>query len=180
FALTWTAAHPLDLWTVNVPILPVANTNFGQPGRYLYRYQLWWTAPLGQRSLVTLWFTDPFARETDIGLLSAVTVGETPTPFSWTDANYKTPDLDDLVVYELQVEEFADNFDRVIQQLPYLESLGVNCLELMPVTSVKLDFDWGYGPLHYFAPNERFGGPDGLKRLVDACHARGIAVILDV
>jgi len=50
----------------------------------------------------------------------------------------------------------------------------------MPVTSVKLDFDWGYGPLHYFAPNARFGGVDGLKRLVDACHAVGMAVILDV
>lgn len=180
FALSWTEGNPLNLWTANVPIQPVANTNFGQPGRYLYRYQLWWTATLGQRSLVTLWFTDPFARETDIGLLSAVTVANTPSSFAWTDANYKTPELDDLIVYELQVEEFADSFDGVIQQLPYLEGLGVNCLELMPVTSVKLDFDWGYGPLHYFAPNERFGGPNGLKRLIDACHARGIAVILDV
>jgi 1,4-alpha-glucan branching enzyme len=50
----------------------------------------------------------------------------------------------------------------------------------MPVTSVKLDFDWGYGPLHYFAPNARLGGGEGLKRLVNACHAVNIAVILDV
>src|SRR5262249_11123315 len=57
---------------------------------------------------------------------------------------------------------------------------GVNCLELMPVTSPKLDFDWDYGPLHYFSPSAHFGGPDGLRRLVDACHHSGIAVILDV
>ena len=180
FPLNFAADHPLGLWTAEVPISPVANTNFGQPGIYLYRYQLWWTSPSSGRQLVTLWFTDPFARRTDIGLLSAIAIPVSRDEFQWTDASYKTPELDDLVVYELQVEEFADSFDGVIRQLPYLESLGVNCLELMPVTSVKLDFDWGYGPLHYFAPNERFGGPAGLKRLVDTCHASGIAVILDV
>src|SRR5260370_31385874 len=47
----------------------------------------------------------------------------------------------------------------------------------MPVTSLQLDFDWGYGPLHYFAPNERWGGVQGLKRLVNACHAAGVAAI---
>jgi 1,4-alpha-glucan branching enzyme len=103
-----------------------------------------------------------------------------PSPFVWTDAAYKTPELDDLIVYELQVEEFNDTFDGVIDRLTYLQSLGVNCLELMPVTSVKLDFDWGYGPLHYFSPSAHIGGPDGLRRLVDACHAVNIAVILDV
>ncbi len=178
--LYWVNGHPLDLWTATVAIQPIANTNFGQPGIYLYRYQLWWTPSAGTRQLVTLWFTDPFAHETDIGLLSAVTLGTSPDNFDWMDANYKTPELDDLIVYELQVEEFADTFEGVVQQLPYLQSLGVNCLELMPATSVKLDFDWGYGPIHYFAPNQRFGGPDGLKRLVNACHGAGVAVILDV
>lgn len=180
FPLNWVSGHPLDLWTATIPVQPIAHTNFGQPGAYVYRYQLWFTPAGGTRQLVTLWFTDPFARETDIGLLSAVTLATPPNAFPWSDANYKTPELDDLLVYELQVEEFADTFDGVAQQLTYLQSLGVNCLELMPVTSVKLDFDWGYGPLHYFAPNQRFGGGDGLKRLVDACHAAGMAVILDV
>lgn len=62
----------------------------------------------------------------------------------------------------------------------YLKSLGVNCVELMPVTSTKLDFDWGYGPLHYFAPHSSFGGGAGLMALIDACHEQGVAVILDV
>lgn len=89
-------------------------------------------------------------------------------------------ELQDLIVYELQVEEFNDTFDGAIDRLDYLVSLGVNCLELMPVTSPKVDFDWGYGPLYHFAPSARFGGTDGLKRLVDAAHSRAIAVILDV
>ena len=89
------------------------------------------------------------------------------------------PELADLVVYELHVEEFNATFQGVIDRLPYLKSLGVTCLELMPVTSLKLDFDWGYGPLHYLAPNQRWGEA-GLKHLVDSCHAEGVAVILDV
>lgn len=180
FDLDWDSTHPLDLWTKTLPIAAVAGTHFGSEGVYLYRFQLYFTPPGGSRQLVTLWFTDPFARATDIGRLSAFTLAKSPTAFPWTDAAYKTPQLDDLVVYELQVEEFNDTFDGVVERLDYLHGLGINCLELMPVTSVKLDFDWGYGPLHYFAPNARFGGSDGLKRLVNACHAAGIAVILDV
>jgi maltooligosyltrehalose trehalohydrolase len=174
FALTCNS-RPLDLWTHDLTIQEVPGTHFGKEGIYLYRYQLWWN---GQ--LLTRWFTDPFARATDIGSLSAFVLTRVDIPFPWTDQAYKTPELDDLVVYELQVEEFNDTFDGVVERLPYLQSLGVNCLELMPVTSVKTDFDWGYGPLHYFAPHARFGGPAGLKRLVDACHAAGMAVILDV
>jgi maltooligosyltrehalose trehalohydrolase len=180
FPLKWNAGHPLDLWSATVPVQPVAGTNFGKDGLYLYRFQLWWTTPAGTRQLITRWFTDPFARQTEIGLLSAVMVSSTGTPFAWTDAAYKTPELDDLIVYELQVEQFNDTFDGVIERLTYLQSLGVNCLELMPVTSNKLDFDWGYGPLHYFSPSAHFGGPDGLRRLVDACHQSKMAVIVDV
>jgi len=178
--LLWNNGHPLDLWSATVPVQPIVGTHFGSEGVYLYRFQLWFTPPGGQRQLVTRWFTDPFARQTDIGLLSAVQLARNPAPFAWTDASYRTPGLDDLIVYELQVEEFNDSFDGVIDRLTYLQSLGVNCLELMPVGSAKLDFDWGYGPLHYFAPSAHIGGPDGLRRLVDASHAVNIAVILDV
>jgi 1,4-alpha-glucan branching enzyme len=179
FTLDWQSGHPLDLWSRTVPIVPVPNTRSGQEGIYLYRYQLWRRTG-SKRKLITLWFTDPFARATDIGRLSAFSLAPLTTSFAWTDTAYKTPELDDLVVYELQVEQFNDTLDGTIDRLTYLQSLGVNCLELMPVTSMKLDFDWGYGPLHYFAPSARFGGPDALKRLVDAAHAVGIAVILDV
>jgi 1,4-alpha-glucan branching enzyme len=179
FTLDWQAGHPLDLWSQTVAIAPVPNSRFGREGVYLYRYQLWHRTG-SDRRLITLWFTDPFARATDIGRLSAFTLAPLTASFGWTDSAYRTPELDDLVVYELQVEEFNDTFDGLIDRLTYLQSLGVNCVELMPVTSMKMDFDWGYGPLHYFAPSARFGGPEGLKRLVDAAHAAGIAVILDV
>jgi maltooligosyltrehalose trehalohydrolase len=180
FPLQWQAGSALDLWSANVSINPVAGTNFGNEGDYLYRYQLQWT-PAGQPTkVVTKWFVDPFARATDIGELSAFTLTKTPAPFSWTDSGYKTPELSDLIVYELHIEQFNDTFDGIIDRLDYLQSLGVNCLELMPVMSHKLDFDWGYGPLHYFNASAHFGGEDGLKRLVNACHARGVAVILDV
>jgi maltooligosyltrehalose trehalohydrolase len=180
YSLAWTAGSALDLWTVTTPITPVAGTSLGLPGRHLYRFELWWTPAGGTRQQVSPWITDPFAREAEIGNMAAFMLDATPTPFQWTDANWKTPELDDLVVYELQVEEFNATFDGVVDRLTYLQSLGVNCIELMPVYSLKLDFDWGYGPLYYFAPYLRFGGIDGLKRLVDAAHAQGIAVILDV
>lgn len=181
FSLAAVAGHPTGLWQTSEPIPLVTNTHFGQPGIYLYRYQLWRRMPgNAPPQLVTRWFTDPFARATEIGDLAAFATPGFIPEFPWTDDDWKVPDLSDLVVYELHVEEFNDTFDGVAERLPYLKSLGVTCLELMPVTSLKLDFDWGYGPLHYFAPNERWGGSQGLKRLIDACHNAGVAVILDV
>lgn len=178
--LNLVAGSPNNLWQANVTIPPQPNTSFGQRGTYLYRYQLWQNRPGIGRNLVTRWFTDPFARSTDeVGQFATFTTPAVP-PFPWTDQGWRVPELDDLVVYELQTEEFNGTFDGIIERLPYLHSLGVNCLELMPVTSLKLDFDWGYGPLHYFAPNERWGGIQGLKELINTCHANGVAVILDM
>ncbi len=175
FPLILVDGSPKNLWQADVTIPVKPGTQFGQPGTYLYRYQL-----LKNQQVITSWFTDPFARATDVGDLSAfITPGFVPD-FVWEDDAWKVPELENLVVYELHVEEFNSTFDGVIERLPYLKSLGVTCLELMPVTSLKLDFDWGYGPLHYFAPNERWGGVQGLKRLVNACHKAGVAVILDV
>jgi 1,4-alpha-glucan branching enzyme len=179
--MAWMAGSTLDLWTATATLDPDPNSHYGQDGLYLYRFQLWWAPAVGPRQLITQWFPDPFARETDLGMLSAVScTHEPPAPFEWTDAAWRTPELDSLVVYEAQVEQFNDTFAGTADRIVYLKSLGVNCIELMPVTSTKLDFDWGYGPLHYFAPHSAFGGVAGLKELVDACHAHGIAVILDV
>jgi 1,4-alpha-glucan branching enzyme len=168
--------HPYDLWdcTVNLAWEADGRSSFGRTGNYLYRYQL---RRGGQ--VITEWFPDPFARATGPGSLSEFTVPETLTEFTWDDAGFKVPELDDLIVYELQVEEFNDNFQGVIDRIPYLKGLGVNALELMPVTSIRQEFDWGYGPLHFFAPEERFGREPSLKTLVNACHQNGIAVILD-
>jgi maltooligosyltrehalose trehalohydrolase len=175
-ALAFDPAHALGLWSLTLDLASVSPPpgNFGQPGQYLYRYELFRN---GQ--VVTKVFLDPFAVENGPGLLAAFTVGATQ-PFQWTDAQYKTPALDDLIVYELNVAQFYGSFDGVVGRLDYLEGLGVNCLELMPVTPVKHEFDWGYGPIGYFAPEDYLGGSQGLKRLVDAAHQRKMAVILDV
>ncbi|MEP6916741.1 MAG: alpha-amylase family glycosyl hydrolase, partial [Acidobacteriota bacterium] len=175
--LVFQAGHPLDLWRLVVDLTAVApppGSHLGASGQYLYRFEL---HRHGQ--VVTKVFLDPFATENGPGLLGAFTIGPQP-PFPWTDAGYRTPALDDLIVYELNVPQFYGTFAGVIERLDYLEGLGVNCLSLMPVTPVKHEFDWGYGPLGYFAPEDYLGGGDGLKRLVDAAHARGIALILDV
>jgi maltooligosyltrehalose trehalohydrolase len=182
FPLQQVTGSAYNRWQTDQALLtPVPGTHFGQPGTYLYRYQLLRLEPSsGASRIVTRWFTDPFALKTDVGELSAFNTPGLEPDFVWTDADWRTPEIDDLIVYELHVEEFNSTFDGVVERLDYLRALGVNCLELMPVTSLKVDFDWGYGPLHYFAPNERWGGPAGLKRLIDACHAAGVAVILDV
>jgi 1,4-alpha-glucan branching enzyme len=182
FPLAPVSDDPNGFWRADVHIpVGVGGNSFGLPGTYLYRYRLLRGGSPTTLKVVTSWFTDPFARATDeVGELSAFTTPESVPDFTWGDGAWKVPDLADLVVYELHVEQFNSTFDGVVDRLAYLQGLGVNCLELMPVTSLKLDFDWGYGPLHYLAPNERWGGAGGLKHLVDACHAVDIAVILDV
>jgi len=176
-ALAFDAAHPLGLWSVSVDLAATAapaGSHFGTPGAYLYRFEL----SRGSQ-IVTRVFLDPFATVNGPGLLSAFSVGPAAL-FPWSDGAYRTPPLDELILYELNVAEFAGTFDGVVDRLDYLEGLGVNGLSLMPVTPVKHEFDWGYGPLGYFAPEDYLGGPDALKRLVDAAHARNIAVVLDV
>lgn len=84
-----------------------------------------------------------------------------------------------MVVYEVNVREFNTDFDGLTRQLDYVKALGVNVLELMPISNVKETVEWGYTPLDYFAPDERLGGPLGFKRLVNAAHERDIAVLLD-
>ncbi|MGH8017714.1 MAG: alpha-amylase family glycosyl hydrolase [Opitutaceae bacterium] len=174
FFLDWVNGSEHDLWTATVPLAPEPLSRFGQQGTHLYRFQL-------QRGGedVTLWFADPFGRAAGIGTLSAFTIDDPEPPFGWTDGDFTVSEIDDTVVYELNVREFNRDFDGAVQQLGYLADLGVNVLELMPVTNVKEDVEWGYTPIGYFAPDERLGGPNGLKRLVNAAHAHGIAVILD-
>jgi 1,4-alpha-glucan branching enzyme len=174
FFLNWVNGSPLDRWEATIPLRPDPATHFGTTGTYLYRFQL-----LRHGRDVTFWFADPFGRAAGLGTLSAFSVDPTATPFAWTDAAFRVPEIDVMVVYELNVREFNRDFQGVIDQLDYIASLGVNVLELMPVTNVKEEVEWGYTPLGYFAPDERLGGPLGMKRLVDAAHARGIAVILD-
>lgn len=100
----------------------------------------------------------------------------------WTDAAWRGVELKDQIQYELHVGTFTPQgtFAGVASKLDYLAGLGVNAIELMPVQPFPGARNWGYDGVMWHAVHEAYGGPDELKRLVDAAHAKGIAVILDV
>lgn len=104
------------------------------------------------------------------------------TAFPWTDEAWSGVALRDLVVYELHVGAFtpAGTFEGVIEELDRLAELGITALELMPVCAFPGDRNWGYDGVYPYAVQVSYGGPEGLKRLVDVAHARGLAVLLDV
>ncbi len=102
--------------------------------------------------------------------------------FEWSDAGWRAPPLAAAVIAEIHVGTFtpAGTFDAVIGKLDHLVALGITHLELMPVAEFPGERGWGYDGVNLFAPHHAYGGPHGLKRLVDACHHRGLAVLLDV
>ncbi len=102
--------------------------------------------------------------------------------FSWTDEKWNQPPLASAIIYELHVGTFTPGgtFEAAIERLDYLKDLGVTHLELMPVGEFIGDRNWGYDGVDIYAPHHAYGGPQGLKRLVNACHERALAVLLDV
>jgi malto-oligosyltrehalose trehalohydrolase len=102
--------------------------------------------------------------------------------FRWTDGRWRGGALHGTVIYELHVGTFTaeGTFDAAIGRLDHLRDLGVHTVELMPVAAFPGHHGWGYDGINLWAVHEPYGGPDGLKRFVDACHARGLAVLLDV
>ena len=105
-----------------------------------------------------------------------------PDAFQWNDEKWRGLAFSDYVLYELHVGTFTPEgtFDGVIGKLPYLKELGVTAIELMPVAAFPGRWNWGYDGVSPFAVFAGYGGPEGLKRLVDAAHAQGLAVVLDV
>ena len=105
-----------------------------------------------------------------------------PNSYQWNDRRWRGIPLEQYIFYELHVGTFTPNgtFDGVISRLDYLVELGITAVELMPVAQFPGERNWGYDGTFPFAPQNSYGGPDGLKRLVDACHAKGVAVVLDV
>ncbi|WP_420119014.1 malto-oligosyltrehalose trehalohydrolase [Micromonospora sp.] len=102
--------------------------------------------------------------------------------FAWTDQGWTGRQLPGSILYELHVGTFTPEgtFDAAIDRLDHLVDLGVDLIELLPVNAFNGEHNWGYDGVCWFAPHEPYGGPDGLKRLVDAAHAKGLGVILDV
>ncbi len=114
-----------------------------------------------------------------------VTVIQTNKPkYTWGDhtLNFQRPNRNNLVIYELWVYDYTTNrsLKGLMNRLDYIQNLGVNAIELMPVTEFDGNYNWGYSPNHYFALDKAYGTPEMFKQFVDQCHLRGIAVILDM
>jgi maltooligosyltrehalose trehalohydrolase len=124
---------------------------------------------------------DPGSRHQPDGVHGASAVVE-PGWDGWTDRGWRGHDLAEAVLYELHVGTFTPEgtFDAAITRLDHLVELGVTAIELMPVAEFTGDRGWGYDGVDLYAAHHAYGGPRGLDRLVDACHARGIAVVVDV
>ena len=162
-----------DLWSVDVP---------GVPNNAQYKYFI----------NNTHWWKDPRSRMvTQSGYQSgsANSIVYPPQAFNWAGDTRLPVTQSELVIHQLHVGAFHDppgggspgKFTDVIAKLDHLTNLGINAIELLPISEFPGDYSWGYNPADIFAvENTGYGGPDGLKNLVKAAHARGIRVILDM
>ena len=124
---------------------------------------------------------DPVSRWQPHGVHGASRVAD-PGAFPWQDEGWTGIAMPDFVIYELHVGTFTPSgtFDAIIPRLASLRELGVTAIELMPVAQFPGDRNWGYDGVSLYAPQNSYGGPDALKRLVNAAHAAGLAMVLDV
>lgn len=104
--------------------------------------------------------------------------------YQWSDAtlNFKRPNKNNLVIYELWIYDYTSSrsLKGLMKRLDYIQNLGVNAVELMPVCEFDGNYNWGYSPNHYFAPDKAYGSETMYKEFIDECHKRGMAVILDM
>jgi maltooligosyltrehalose trehalohydrolase len=150
----------------------------------------WWSAEVAEAGHGTGYafvvdgdgpFPDPRSRRQPEGIFGPSAVYEHAW-FTWSDHDWKGRDLRGAVIYELHVGTFTatGTFAGAIERLDHLVELCVDFVEIMPVAPVPGGRNWGYDGVDLYAVNETYGGPDGLKSFVDACHRAGIGVILDV
>lgn len=114
------------------------------------------------------------------GLVSAFQISR--PEYNWKHSDFKVEDKNDLVIYEMLFRDFTNTQDiaGAMAQLDYIENLGVNAIELMPIQEFDANLSWGYNPNHWFALDKYYGTREEYKDFIDECHGRGIAVIVDV
>lgn len=166
--------HPMAAETGGTWSADVAAAAEGDEYKFLIR--------TADRELIRI---DPRARHLTNSVGNAIVYGA--DRFDWGDMEFRTPDWNDLVIYELHVGTFSEGMhgqpgtlDGVRRRLEYLKSLGVGAIQLMPPFEFAGDRSWGYNPAHPYAVETTYGAPDDLKALVKAAHQAGIAVLLDV
>jgi 1,4-alpha-glucan branching enzyme len=131
-----------------------------------------------------LWRIDPYARDVTNSVGKAVIHDP---EFEWEERTFQAPLWNELVIYEMHIGTFNDqpggppgNLDGVTEKLPYLKELGINAIQVMPPMEFAGAFSWGYNPAYIFATESDYGGPNAFKQFVQAAHAQGMALILDV
>jgi maltooligosyltrehalose trehalohydrolase len=124
---------------------------------------------------------DPVSRSQPHGVHGPSQVVD-PDAFNWSDHDWKGTALSDYIIYELHIGTFTSEgtFESAISKIPHLLELGITAVELMPVGEFPGARNWGYDQVDLYAPHSAYGGPEGLKKFVDACHRAGLAVVLDV
>ena len=118
----------------------------------------------------------------DGGYVTVIQPGKPEYQWSSATLNFQRPARENLIIYEVWVYDYTAKrtFKGLIDKLDYIQNLGVNAIELMPVTEFEGNQSWGYNPVLYFALDRTYGKADDFKQLVDECHKRGIAVIMDM
>jgi maltooligosyltrehalose trehalohydrolase len=125
-------------------------------------------------------YPDPRSRWQPGGVHAASRVYD-HSAFLWTDQAWTGRRLAGAIIYELHVGTFTaeGTFDAAIEHLDHLVDLGIDVVELLPIGAFNGEHGWGYDGVGWYAPHEPYGGPNGLKRFVDACHGRGLGVLID-
>jgi 1,4-alpha-glucan branching enzyme len=162
-----------DCWSTEV-----LGAKAGDEYKYIVHAPVDWKLPPLSR-------IDPYARKVTSSIGNGVIYD--PEPFDWGDHPFRMATRNELIIYEMHIGTFnvkekgrPGTFDSAIEKMTYLQELGINAVEVMPVAEFLGDFSWGYNPSHPFAVESSYGGPDAFKRFVKAAHEHGIAVIVDV
>jgi 1,4-alpha-glucan branching enzyme len=133
----------------------------------------------------TLWKNDPWARRLTSSVGNSIVYN--PNGYQWQNQNFQTPPWNEMVIYQVHIGAFNDTpgggpgtFATAEQKLDYLQSLGVNAIQLLPISEFPGDFSWGYNPSYPWSVEAAYGGPDALKGLIDKAQTRGISVLFDL
>lgn len=124
---------------------------------------------------------DPASRSQPLGVHGPSEVID-PNAFVWHDSEWRGLKIEDCIIYELHIGTFTleGTFEAAIEKLDHLKGLGITCIQVMPIAQFPGERNWGYDGVSLFAPQNSYGGVEGFKKLVDACHVRGLALCLDV
>ncbi|HUV99335.1 MAG TPA: alpha-amylase family glycosyl hydrolase [Gallionella sp.] len=160
-------------WSTEVP-----GAKVGDEYRYMIHTPVDWQLPPLSR-------IDPYARKVTSSVGNGI-IYDTKA-FDWGGDNFKMASWNELVIYEMHIGTFnakqqghPGTFESAMEKFPYLQKLGINAIEVMPVMEFSGDFSLGYDPSHPFAIKSVYGGPDAFKKFVKVAHEHGIAVIVDV